>query len=114
MRKKYQPSPLDELELLFELWNRDEVLNFISEHQNLTSNLINSHNQVKKYFPEADQILQVFIDPDENIKTHLTLYIRTKQNVTIALDIFDKLLDDWWLDAQAEIGGELSLNLEFR
>ncbi|MBQ2961610.1 hypothetical protein [Methanobrevibacter sp.] len=82
----------------FKLVNRDEIINFIDEHNGLLELIEKSYPLVRKYFPKYSYCLLYSIDPEILNLEHLMLFINGDEDFydedCLRLRDLEKEIDD--------------------
>lgn len=60
----------------FELVNKEEILNFISQNTGLLDLITSSVPIIKKYFQDCNYVLEFEIDPEISDLSQLVLYVK--------------------------------------
>lgn len=107
-------SDIEEIEKIYELTRKTEVVNFLTTYPFLTDLLLEAFGQVEKFFGlNPDVTLEVVQDLEATDERELVASIHTSLPPDEALDRLDQLDDHWWLDAMTKAQGNFCINLEF-
>jgi hypothetical protein len=100
---------------LFIIEDATTVNGFINSHTYLKELLIEASEEIKKYFPEAELILEVISDPesDEN-SDELVLSILTDLEVRESIKRRNEFDRDWWLKNIRRTKGNLCIDIEYK
>ncbi|MCI0692344.1 hypothetical protein L0337_10125 [candidate division KSB1 bacterium] len=96
----------DFLSSLYAFNNDGEIRKFLQRHDQLSQHLVEAHQQIKKIFREnAVQVsLEYAHDSEENFEG-LFAIVKTDLSPERALDLLDRLDDEWFLEhVSPEIG----------
>jgi hypothetical protein len=96
----------DFLSSLYAFNNDSEIRKFLQRHDQLNQHLVEAHQQIKKIFREnAVQVcLEYANDPEEDFEG-LFAIVKTDLSPERALDLLDRLDDEWFLEhVSPEIG----------
>jgi hypothetical protein len=105
---------ISQIETLYELVGRDEVLDYLDRYPFLSSLLLEAFGQVKRLFgPKPRVTLRVAYDPEATDECELVASIHTGLPVEEVVDRLDRFDNDWGLDAMEKAQGKLSFDLEF-
>jgi hypothetical protein len=93
----------------------DEVVGFLTRHSSLLGILDEAPKQIHQYFGETlyNLILEIVKDPEAEDDEELILFIPTNMSVDKALQILERVDNDWWLEKGSHTQGNLGINLEF-
>ncbi|MBN8564186.1 MAG: hypothetical protein J0L70_27000 [Leptolyngbya sp. UWPOB_LEPTO1] len=90
------------------------VLLFLNEHRNVANFLIESYEEIRKYFSNNPLRLRVSQDPEDLHLKMLVLSIVAKPDeVNESYEKFADLEDEWFLNAPFEVGERLCIKLDF-
>ena len=95
------------------LKNPEEIRNFLFENDYLIPVLYVAPEFIKKYFPDSQIELEVYRDPEIPEWKRLFVYIVVKVEPEEALEIMNKLEDEWWLDAMVKTKGKMGLLFKY-
>lgn len=119
MTRKYDNLPLIEaaipqLELLYILRNRYEILSYLQSYPFLTAFLLEAATRIGRYFEKSSLSLEVLPDRESRGTKYLMLYIGTDLDADSAVDRLKRLDAEWWLDTIPTVKGKLSIDVEFQ
>ena len=86
-----------------ELWNKYrlnkpfEILDFLSKNPEVKSFLFEAYDEIRKYFPEGELVLDIMEYPEDSEPTLLVL-IETQLSPDEALKRLDEFDKHWWLE----------------
>lgn len=112
--KKTTGFIIQDIEKLSECYtfrNYDANAQYLKNNPHLIYFLIKSRNKFEEYFPEADFILEVLYDPNEDFEDFI-LWIRTSISPEEAFKRLKAIDSDWWLKQPHTINNYLTLNLD--
>ncbi len=97
----------------YALRNVKEISDFLSNNKHILPLLIESHYNIRDYFPTETLSLEVMTDPDEVGEKELVVYICTGLKPSDAIEKLDRLDESWWLDASAISEPKLLIQVEY-
>ncbi len=106
-------GPVPEIERLYTLRDRAEVIRFLQENPFLVSVVREAYDPIQKHFVGANVFLELSADPEADHE-ELLISIATDLDVGKAranLKLFDH---DWWLHALDRAQGKVCIDVEFR
>jgi hypothetical protein len=102
-----------ELKHSYVLQNEAEIKVFVDTNPFLYDCLQRVHNALQNYFPDETFALEITCDPEENTQT-LLLSIQTLRNADETMLLWERFVDEWWLD-HLDVGqGKITLGLSFQ
>lgn len=107
------PRELTYLSKIYNLREPSKVLEFLSNNISLIPVVVEAYEKIKKYFPQADAVLEVVSDP-EAINEELVIFIRTSLSPDEAFKRLEQFDKDWWLDTSLKVGEKLCIHVEFK
>ncbi|CBN54136.1 MULTISPECIES: hypothetical protein [Kamptonema] len=108
------PGEIEQIEKLYTLRNRSEVLKFIEEYPFLIPVLLEAPDEIRYYFPSDALILDMAIDPESSSTDDdkLVLLIATDIDADESVDRLWELDNAWWLNASRRSQHKMFTNLE--
>jgi hypothetical protein len=98
----------------YELRGKEEIEQFLSEHEYLWRLLFEIPGKVKKYFGEDEKLaLRMFHDPECIGCEHLVVMIKTSKTVDETLKCLDNFDEGWWIDVTSDRLYSISVNTEY-
>lgn len=98
----------------FVLINDTKIFEFLQSHDYLKDILIDSHQELERYFPNTDKILELITDPESEAKRErLFIYNTTELPVITAIRELKKFDRDWWFTRLCDAKGNLCITLEY-
>ena len=77
------------------LLNPKEIFEFIQDKEGLIEFILESHNLIKKHFPNADLYLEFVKDPEfDGLDSLFTCIIINESNFEEVMDIYNNLISD--------------------
>ena len=102
------------LEQLYVFRKRIEVLQFLKMNRFLAPLLLEAYTKIGRHFGQYPRVfLEVIADPEANNNSQLFAFIGTSLSPDEALEMLDRLDEEWWLDTLDEAQGKLCIDLEF-
>lgn len=101
------------LSKIYKLREPSKVLEFLSNNISLIPVVVEAYEKIKKYFPQADAVLEVISDP-EATNEELVIFIRTSLSPDEAFKRLEQFDKDWWLDTSLKAGEKLCIHVEFK
>jgi len=107
-------AEIEQIEKLYTLRNRLEVLKFIEESPFLIPVLLEAPDKIRDYFPGDSLILDLAIDPESSSTDDdkLVLLIATDIDADESVDRLWELDKAWWLNASQRSQHKMFTNLE--
>ncbi|MBI3697210.1 MAG: hypothetical protein HY238_20540 [Acidobacteria bacterium] len=106
-------GPVPEIERLYRLRDRAEVLRFLRENPFLISLVREAYNPIQKHFAGAQVFLEVSPDAEAEHE-ELLISIETDLDVGKARANLKRFDHDWWLHALDRAQGKVCIDVEFR
>lgn len=108
-------AEISQLEQIYTLREKTEVLQFIEKHPFLLPLLLESPNRIKSYFPDTPLILEIKIDPEavSMEEQELALYIASEIDPDESADKLCQLDRDWWEKVEIRSQEKLFINLGY-
>ncbi|ACK73740.1 hypothetical protein PCC7424_5468 (plasmid) [Gloeothece citriformis PCC 7424] len=111
---KIPRSELNSLRAFYQLPQEENVLEYLEHHQHLLLILEQGKTIINDTFPNFAVYLEVVTDPDSG-ESLLAIYIkRQEEDVEIALDLIEKVYDEWLAKYNAEVRSQLLLRYDYR
>ena len=79
----------------YTMTNKQEITDFVASHSYLSEVLRDAPDQIRRYFGNAELVLQVNMDSGYEDSGELNLFIRTELNVDDAFAQLDQLRLSW-------------------
>lgn len=107
-------TEIEQIEKLYTVRNRSEVLKFIEEYPFLIPVLLEAPDKIGYYFPGDALILDMAIDPESSSTDDdkLVLLIATDIDADESVDRLWELDKAWWLNASRRSQHKMFTNLE--
>ena len=107
-------TEIEQIEKLYILRNRSEVLKFIEQSPFLIPVLLEAPDKIRDYFPGDSLILDIAIDPESSSidDDKLVLLIATDIDADESVDRLWELDKAWWLNASRRSQHKMFTNLE--
>ncbi len=97
----------------FELRDENCVSQYLRQYPFLLSVLLEAKSQIGRLFsPETRTALEVTADPSDG-SSQLYLVIPTRLNANEAYDLFERLDQEWWLEASERARFRMNIVPEF-
>jgi len=110
----YPTLELLEVERIYTLRRRSEVIEFLVDNSFLFTLLHEVYEKVRDYFVESvEVILEVVTDLEAEMHQELGVFIRTNLSPNEAIRCLEKFDDEWWLDTPATALKKLCIDVEF-
>jgi hypothetical protein len=109
-------SPFEEelalLEQKYIVKDKTEIRQFLRDHPYLVQLLLDTHREIKAYFPNSEVFLDMSIEPEEaDDKENLIGSIATDLPSDEALETLEKFYDNWWWQASKKADGRVAFGL---
>lgn len=98
----------------FKIGNNREVITFLTQHPFLLPILDEAYTKILQAFPNADQYLDLSVDPEIADSERLVLAVSPKLPPEQAFSDFKRFKQDWWLSASKQTQNKLYIMLEYR
>jgi hypothetical protein len=116
MRKYYyraKPTTLDTVLEHFELRDESRVIQYLRQYPFLASLILEAKSQIARFFrPETRIAIEVSADPSDG-SSQLFLLVLTRLNANEAYDLFERLDQEWWLEASERAQFRMNIVPEF-
>ena len=100
------------LEQQYTLRDQVEVWQFLRRHSFLVQLLLDTHREIKAYFPNSEVFLDMSIEPEEaDDKENLIGSIATDLPSDEAIETLEKFYDNWWWQASKKADGRVAFGL---
>ncbi|NER33007.1 MAG: hypothetical protein F6J93_02825 [Oscillatoria sp. SIO1A7] len=106
----------EKLEQLYNLREREEVLQFIARYPFLVPLLLEAPDKIRHYFPDTPLILAVDIDPETVAGSEdgeLVLLIPSSIDPDESVDLLLQMDADWWGNVEARAKDKMFINLGY-
>jgi hypothetical protein len=90
-------NQIEQLDRYYSVEDKAEVVAFIEQNPALLNLLLETPDQIKRFFPDAPLVLKIVRDYDDPQILELWIYIQTKDDN--AVEKYEKVLENWWVDA---------------
>ena len=107
-------GPVPEIERLYSLRDRADVLRFLQENPFLISLVREAYDPIQKHFPGAKVFLEFRTDPEDPDDRQLLLSVATDRDASAAVDALERFDHDWWFNAIHRAQGKLCITLGYR
>jgi len=108
-----EETALEPLLEQFELRNENSVSQYLRQYPFLLSVILEAKSQIARLFsPEIRTALEVSADPSDG-SSQLYLVIPTRLNANEAYDLFERLDQEWWLEASERARFRMNIVPEF-
>jgi hypothetical protein len=106
--------PIDDLiELGFVIPNHVEVRDFLADHPEIATLLVEAMSVIPQYFGEGTRVLLLVQDDPEGWEDrYIAAYIRTALESTEAFERLSCMRDDWWFAAAKRLREDVLLSLD--
>lgn len=107
-------TEIEQIEKLYTLRERSEVLKFLDNHPFLVPVLLEAPEKIRDYFPGDSLILDMAIDPESSSPEddRLVLLIATDIEADESVDRLWELDNAWWLNAAQRSQHKMFIDLE--
>ncbi len=95
---------------LYKLKDVDDLTRFVKERDGLNEILMDAPSHIRGRFPESRLLLHVEEMDGGRV---LVLTIVTRMDGDEAFDVYDLLLDSWWLEIDQEVRADVVLEVDF-
>ncbi|MDB9512802.1 hypothetical protein PN499_16560 [Kamptonema animale CS-326] len=112
---KLSPAEISQLEQLYTLREKSQVLEFIEKHPFLLPLLLEAPEKIKHYFPDTPLILEIKIDPEavSMEEQELALYIASEIDPDESADKLFQFDRDGWEEVKIRSQEKLFINLGY-
>ena len=102
------------LKRLFVVGDQDQIQRTLKSHPSLMPLLLDAHQNIQRYFPGSEVMLDVSIDPDSltGDNEELVVSIGTQLDGKEALKTLEQFYDDWWSHVSNEATDKIVIGLE--
>ena len=113
-RVSIDQTEIDQIEKLYTLRERSEVLQFLNHYPFLIAILLEAPDKIRDYFPGDPIFLEVVIDPESISPDDDTMFIIIASNIDPeeSLERLWELDKNWWLKASIPSQNKLEINVE--
>ncbi|HVB73259.1 MAG TPA: hypothetical protein VNE38_06845 [Ktedonobacteraceae bacterium] len=106
---------LQKLKRLFVISSLDQVQRILKTYPSLLPLLFDVHQNIERYFPDSEIMLDATLDPEglmgEN--EELVISICTQLDSKTAIKTLEQFYDEWWSPLSNEATDKISIGLEF-
>ena len=89
-----------------------EIEHFLDENPDLRPLLAETVSKTAAYFPKSTPRLELVHDPEEDVES-LVMYVSTQEDVAVGERIYDRFVDEWWLDRKRQAGSRFAVMMEY-
>ncbi|MDF0552111.1 hypothetical protein [Kamptonema sp. UHCC 0994] len=113
-RVSIDQTEIEQIEKLYTLRERSEVLKFLDNHPFLVPVLLEAPENIRDYFPDNSLILDMAIDPESSSPDDdkLVLLIATDIDADESVERLWELDNAWWLNAARRSEHKMFIDLE--
>ncbi len=97
----------------YDVKNKNETTQFIQTYPFLIFPLMEFLEYARRHFPESELILEIEYD-HSILKEQLSIKIKTTKKAEEAMELLDRIDEEWWLNTYSKYGELLCLNLQYR